>query len=182
MSRRKTKIPGQWTWQLVEMKESPAWRVLSLSGRRVLDRLEIEVAHHGGKDNGRLPCTYEHFMEYGLERHCIAPAIREVAALGFVEITEQGRGGNAEYRKASLYRLTYRPTDNAQQTDDWRKVETIDDALALKRLSRKTESRCGKPTPKPVRKIHTEKPKSPVRETHTTGTGKTRTTSISRDG
>ena len=34
------------------MMASPAFRVLSLSARRVLDRLEIELAHHGGQDNG----------------------------------------------------------------------------------------------------------------------------------
>jgi hypothetical protein len=33
----------------------------------------------------------------------------------------------------------------------------------------KTESRCGKPTPGPVRKTHTENRKIPVRKTHTTG-------------
>jgi hypothetical protein len=30
------------------MKDSPAWRALSLSARRVLDRLEIELGRHRG--------------------------------------------------------------------------------------------------------------------------------------
>jgi hypothetical protein len=60
------------------MMESPAYRVLSLSARRVLDRIMIELAHHGGNDNGKLPVTYEHFEEYGIHRHAIAPAIREL--------------------------------------------------------------------------------------------------------
>src|SRR5262249_26631794 len=35
---------------------------------------------------------------YGIDRHAIGPAIRELVALGFVEITEHGRAGNADWR------------------------------------------------------------------------------------
>jgi hypothetical protein len=66
--------------------ESPAFRALSHSAHRILDRLEIELAHHGGNDNGRLPCTFDHFAEYGIDRHSIAPAIREVEALKFIRL------------------------------------------------------------------------------------------------
>ena len=45
---RRNKISGQFAWQLIEMLESPAWRVLTLSARRVFDRIQIEHAHHGG--------------------------------------------------------------------------------------------------------------------------------------
>ena len=96
---RKNKIAGQFSWRTIEMMESPAFRILSHSGRRILDRLEIELAHHGGVDNGRLPCTFDHFTEYGIDRHSIAPALREAEALKFIEITERGRAGNAEYRR-----------------------------------------------------------------------------------
>jgi hypothetical protein len=64
------------------MLESPTFRELSLSARRVLDRLEIELAHHGGMDKGRLPVTYDDFQRYGIDRHAIAPAIRELIAPG----------------------------------------------------------------------------------------------------
>ena len=57
---RKT-IPGFFVLRLVEMLESPAWRALSLSAHRVLDRLDIENRHHGGKDNGKLIVTFEQF-------------------------------------------------------------------------------------------------------------------------
>jgi hypothetical protein len=56
----------------------------------VLARIEIELADHGGMDNGKLIVTFEQFVEYGIERHAIAPAIRELEALGFIEITEHG--------------------------------------------------------------------------------------------
>ena len=90
MSRnRDNSNPGQFAARLVEMLEAPAYRVLRLSARRALDRVEIELGHHGGNDNGRLPVTFE-------SRGSIAPAIREAVALGFLEITEHGRAGNGE--------------------------------------------------------------------------------------
>jgi hypothetical protein len=40
--RRKNKIAGQFSARTIEMMESPAFNVLSLSGHRVLHRIEIE--------------------------------------------------------------------------------------------------------------------------------------------
>ena len=117
---RKNRIAGQFAPRTIAMLESPAFQVLSLAGHRVLARIEIELAHHGGNDNGRLPVTFDHFAEYGMDRHAIAPALREVCALGFIEITEQGRAGNAEWRRPNKFRLTYRHTGRAA----WGKVGT----------------------------------------------------------
>jgi hypothetical protein len=60
---RRNKIGKQFAPRTIEMLESPAHRVLSLSARRVIDRIEIELAHHGGMDNGKLPVTFEQFAE-----------------------------------------------------------------------------------------------------------------------
>jgi hypothetical protein len=73
------------------MLESPAYRVLSRAARMVLDRIEIEHMHHGGRENGNLPVTYNDFVVYGIHRHGISPAIRESQALGFIEITAWAR-------------------------------------------------------------------------------------------
>jgi hypothetical protein len=135
-TNRRTKIQGQFAPRTIDMLESPAFRVLSLSARRVLDRLEIELAHHGGQDNGTLPVTYQHFHEYGIHRHAIGPGIRECVALGFVEITEHGRAGNAEFRAPNLFRLTYRPTRAEGPTDDWRNIQAIEGAEVLARGAR----------------------------------------------
>ena len=113
MSRKRKKqnsIGGQFAPRLIEMLESPAYRAMSLSGRRVLERIEIELAQHGGQDNGGLPVTYDELERYGIRRDCIAPAIRELVALKFIEITKPGRAGNAEFRAPNLFRLTYRHT------------------------------------------------------------------------
>jgi hypothetical protein len=47
--RRRNKISGQFSAHLIEMLESPAYRALSRSALMVISRIEIELAHHGGK-------------------------------------------------------------------------------------------------------------------------------------
>ncbi len=193
--KEKGSIPGQFVWRLVEMLESPANQVLSLSAKRVMERLEIELGHHVNKpaENGRLPCTYEHFVEFGIERHAIAPAIREAVALGFVEITRQGSAGNADFRQPTHYRLTYRHAGlDKHITDEWRRITTKDEAKAIARRARVgapngTRSKNKRPMREnpltPVRETPTENANSPVRETPTTTpVQETPTTSISRAG
>lgn len=155
-------------------------------------RLEIELAHHGGKakENGNLPCPYEHFVEFGLHRHAIAPAIRELVALGFVEVTQKGCAGNAGYRQPTLYRLTYRHSGSHKETtDEWRRIERVEEAKAIAEQARslasgraqKTKVQCRKPSLAPVPETITEKEHSPVPETITTvPVPETITTSISR--
>jgi hypothetical protein len=188
LSRRGNTISGQFAARLVEMLESPAYRVLSLSARRVIDRIEIEMAHHGGKDNGNLPVTFEHFHEYGIHRHSIAPAIREAEALGFLVITEKGRAGNAEYRSPNLFRLTYRhakgiPGDGSHE---WRRVASVEEAEAAATAARKpktpkTKLQCRK-APDFGDGIRHRKPKFPMPETITKPVAEIITTSISRAG
>jgi hypothetical protein len=106
--RKRNQIAGQFAARPIKMLESPPHRGLSRAAGQVLSRIEIEHAHHGGTDNGRLPVTYEQFVEYGLHRKAVPPAIRELEALGFIEITQRGCGGSADFRRPSHYRLTYR--------------------------------------------------------------------------
>jgi hypothetical protein len=136
MVKRRNSIDGQFAAHTIEMIKSPAWSVLSLSARRVLDRLEIEHADHGGNENGRLPVTYDDFECYGIHRHAIAPAIREIVALGFAEITERGRAGNAEFRSPHKYRLTYFRMGRAPPTNEWQRIKTVEQAQALARAAR----------------------------------------------
>ena len=133
---RKNRIAGQFAPRTIDMLESPAFQVLSLAGHRVLARIEIELAHHGGNDNGRLPVTFDHFAEYGMDRHAIGPALREVCALGFVEITEQGRAGNAEWRRPNKFRLTYKHAGRADPTDEWRRITTVEEAAMIAQRAR----------------------------------------------
>ena len=169
---RSNKIDGQFAARLIEMLESPAMAALSLSGRRFLDRLEIELANHGGKENGKLPVTYDDSVAFGMDRHAIAAAIRETCALGFVEITVKGRAGNAEYRAPSLYRLTYKPTDRAEPTHEWRKIKTVVEAKRVAQEARNAspakQNPSGGKRRASVGETHTENAECPMGETHTT--------------
>lgn len=134
--RRNNRIEGQFAPRLIEMLESPAYRVLSLSALRVLSRIEIELAQHAGKDNGKLPVTFRDFHHYGMHRNEIAPAIRESVSLGFVQITRPGRAGNGAVRIPNLFRLTYRHGDREEPTHDWRRITTMEQAEKLVRKAR----------------------------------------------
>jgi hypothetical protein len=136
--RRRNRIGEQFAPRTIRMLESPAYRVLSLSAHRLLSRIEIEMAQHGGYENGNLPVTFDQFEEYGIHRHAVAPAIRECCALGFLEVTERGQAGNREFRQPSKYRLTYRDTNRARPTHEWARIETREQAEALVRAARKS--------------------------------------------
>jgi hypothetical protein len=131
------KIDGQFVARRIEMLRSPAFRVLSLSGRRILDRIEIEHASHGGKDNGELPVTFANLKRFGIPNtHDIGHGIRELCVLGFVELTRPGRGGNGEFRTPNLFRLTYLPANGKRPTDEWQNIRTIEDAKQIVRKIR----------------------------------------------
>jgi hypothetical protein len=187
--RHKPAIPS-FSMRTIEMMKSPSFKVLSRAGRQVLDRIEIEHAHHGGKDNGSLPVTFDQFEEYGVHRHAIAPAIREDTALGFVEVTQEGRAGNAEWRRPTLFRLTYRDTPDLKATNDWRKITETDAEMIANGARQKqnpsggkrteawcgkrTESQCGKRTTnsKNPRKFHSAETATTSRYTlHLKGRG-----------
>jgi hypothetical protein len=138
---RRTKIDGQFAAREIKMLESPVFRVLSLSARRALDRIEIELAHHGGTNNGRLPVTYDDFERYGMDRHAIAPAIRELVALGLIEVTEQGRAGNADWRAPNRFRLTYKATRGADPTHEWKRIYTNELAEKIAKAARNASPR-----------------------------------------
>ena len=110
--------------------------VLSLTGRRILDRLEVELARHGGKDNGSLPVTHDQFRQLGIHHHAIGPGLRELAALGLIEITEHGSAGNAGHRRPNQFRLTYRPTEKADPSDEWSGIATVQEAEIIAKKAR----------------------------------------------
>lgn len=177
MRRRNNAISGQFSARLIEMMVSPAYRTLSLAGHRAISRVEVELAQHGGNDNGKLPVTFDDFEDYGLDRHSIAPALKEAEALGFIEITERGRHGKANRRKPNLFRLTYRPLPTDRKGDgthEWRAITSIEQAKSVAKVARqKSESLVGentlgsgkstlKQTKKPVKTPPPETVKTPT--------------------
>lgn len=119
--RRRGEITEQFVPMVLSLLESDALASLSLAARRCLDRLLIEHMLHAGKENGALPVTYDDFAAFGVRRASIADALRELEAAGLIEFVVRGRGGNREYRKASVFRITFLWTPEAEPTDEWRK-------------------------------------------------------------
>ena len=138
--RKRNSISAQFAPRLIEMLESPAYRVLSRAAHQVLAQIEIEHGHHGGRENGNLPVTYEQFAAYGLHPKSIAPAIRELVTLGFIEITQRGCAGNADFRRPAQYRLTYRHVEcqPGDGTHEWRQIDTMEQAEELAKRARES--------------------------------------------
>ncbi len=119
--------------------------------------MEIELSYHQSsataarEANGRgLPVTYAQLEEYGLQHRGIAPAIRELVALGFVEVMQRGCGGNSSFKKLNTYRLTYRhavghPGDGSHE---WRLITDLQTAEALAEQARGTVTTVRTVTPK----------------------------------
>jgi len=188
--KRRNRINEQFSARLIEMLESPAYRVLSRSAHLVISRIEVELAHHGGNDNGRLPVTTDQFVTFGMHRGSVAPAIREAEALGFIRITERGRAGDAEHGAPNRFFLTFTHGRNSRQeppTHDWRHIKTREEAEEIARVARAEKnpnavahgkrswrSRHAKTFPgtenshASVRKNRTETTEIPVRKNRTT--------------
>jgi hypothetical protein len=141
----KYKIKDAFIARPAEMLASQAWKVLNLSERRILDRLDMEHVAHGFKENGKLPVTYEDFMAYGVRRDSIPPSLRVLGRLRLAQITRPGRAGNAEHRYPNLYELTYQPTYSAsngfiEPSHDWRRIRDRKEARSLAKEARKAFS------------------------------------------
>jgi hypothetical protein len=157
-SKRRNKITGSWAARSIEMMESPAYRVLSLSAHRAISRIEIELAHHGGQDNGKLPVTFDDFAQYGIHRTAIGPALAEAEALGFIKITQHGKMARAaEYRRPNLFLLKSRPTQKGAEThSDWGQFKTIEDAQAAADAARRQAEKLKAASTENVLKASTE--------------------------
>jgi hypothetical protein len=157
------KIGGQFAPRLSEMLRSPAFRVLSLTGHRILARIEIELANHGGRDNGKLPVTYRNLKDFGIcNRTDIARGKRELCALGFIECT-RGHAGNGEFRRPTLFRLTYLPAYGKSPTHEWRQIETPEEAESIaKKVRRRTNEKNKTPVTKNVTRSSRKTRRYPV--------------------
>jgi hypothetical protein len=142
--RKRNQISEQFIAHPRSMVTSPAMRVLSLSEVRILWRLEVEHMAHGGVDNGRLPCTYAHFEEWGVRRRFVAPALRALEALGFIETTRKGYRGAVGTRQPSRYRLTYVRARDATGagTHEYLKIKTLQEAKTIAAKARRDLNPC----------------------------------------
>jgi hypothetical protein len=114
--------------------ESPAFLAISHPARQVFWRLVAEYGRHGGKDNGRLPCPFSDLEKWRISSNLIARAVRELVAVGLVEITQRGVAGNADQRRPALYLITCFAAAGGESMDgthDYERITSIEEADAL---------------------------------------------------
>jgi hypothetical protein len=73
---------------------------------------------HGGAENGNLIVTRRQFEKRGIPHKAIAPGLRALTALGFIEVKQRGAAGIGDHAQAHRFRLTY---VQPNPTDEWRK-------------------------------------------------------------
>lgn len=118
-----------WIWLTVDMLCSPAFRVLSLNARRVLDRLIVEHLQHAGTANGKLIVTYGDLIRWGVRRNAVSKSIDELSAVGIVCKTQQGGFSCGSERNASTYRLEWLPDCEGNKPKNiWEQFQTLDEA------------------------------------------------------
>jgi hypothetical protein len=136
---RRNSVAQYFASRPVELIASLAMRVLSRAAHLALLRIEIELRQHAGNGNGKLIVTKEQFIEFGVERRAIAPALRELHALGIIIITEHGRGGNAEHRQPNRFLLNYMcgaVDAHDLVTNTWKCFQTMEEAEQVAQAAR----------------------------------------------
>jgi hypothetical protein len=137
MAKKRNGTAENWISYPRSLVESPALRVLSRGAILIMRRIELEHMAHGGAENGNLQVTRRQFEDWGVHRDAIGPAIREIVALGFTEITEHGHAGVGGHGVSNRFRLTYVNTKSREQpTHEWRLITTIDEAERIARAAR----------------------------------------------
>jgi hypothetical protein len=128
---------GGWMAITREFLESPAYRTLSVNGRKCLDRLIVEHIGHGRQHNGRLIVTHDQFYDYGVTAESIADGLDELAFKRLISMAK-GRAGNGTAHP-TIFTITFDGThDGAPASNGWRSV-TMDDA---KRWSETVRREC----------------------------------------
>lgn len=121
-----------------KLLDSPAFLEISHAARHAFWRLVVEIGRHGGKENGRLICTKKNFEDWGIPTNLIARAIRELVAVRLIEVTRAGAAGNAEQRRAALYRVTCFASvdrEGGDGTHNYESITTREQAAALVRAA-----------------------------------------------
>ncbi|MEM7069293.1 MAG: hypothetical protein AAF478_10455 [Pseudomonadota bacterium] len=138
-NRKRQKINDPFVPYSYSMLQSPAFKALNNTDRKVLHRLEIEHLSHGGAENGNLICTYQDFVDYGVRRNSIHASLSRLEILGFIEIVERGRQARAEFRFPSRYRLTYVIGDTPT-TNEWERFK--DEASVERAIKAADKTNC----------------------------------------
>jgi hypothetical protein len=122
--RRKRNRPPKgepFIWLSRELMESDAWRTAKIHTIRLVMRLMLEWMAHAGTENGRLACTYDDLVAFGIGRRLINRAIAGAVERGLVYRTEQGGLSAGDVKKPSRYGLGWLPGhDGSAAPNRWK--------------------------------------------------------------
>jgi hypothetical protein len=118
-----------WVWYTVEMLNAPAFRTLSLSGRRFISLLEVHLMNSAGLENGLLTATWTQCQAAGIHKDAVTRTIADVVKRGLVEVTQRGLYRGHGKGMPNRFRLTFRQTRSKDEfgreewfraTDEWK--------------------------------------------------------------
>jgi hypothetical protein len=139
---RPNTIQGQFRYHTIDFVASPVWRALSLSERKILDRIDLELASHGGRDNGDLIITRRDFADFGVSPKAQLRGIAGLVALGPIKWMPGHASPDPAHGRAARFGILYRSTLNGPSEEQWRRFKTIDEVKAtLTRARAKVEAR-----------------------------------------
>jgi len=127
-----------WVWLTRPVMAGPAWRALSLNGRKLIDRVLIEHMAHAGTENGNLAVTYQDLVEWGIRRNSIAATIAEAVCLRLLEIQPSRASHIAGKGHPNRFRIAWLPTrDGDAALTGWRGFNTLAQAKRVAVEARK---------------------------------------------
>lgn len=121
-ARKKWKLEGAFAPLPLYLLQSPAYRALTISARRVLDFLMVEHLTHGGAENGALFAPYAQLEAFGVRKDSILEALHMLETFGLIERTFYG-GRQGGRPNATRYGLGWIPLmDEAEPRERFRKI------------------------------------------------------------
>lgn len=131
-ARKKWKLEGAFAPLPLYLLQSPTYRALTISARRVLDFLMVEHLTHGGADNGNLLAPYAQLEAFGVRKDSILESLEMLERFGLIERTFYG-GRQGGRPNATLYGLGWVPLlDEAEPRERFRSItaEQVDRYVA----------------------------------------------------
>ena len=123
MSRksRLNSIDGPFIHFTRDLLESDAWRSAPINTRRLIDRICLEHLSHAGKENGNLPCTYDDFVRWGIDRKYVYGSIKDAIKRGLIYQSQQGIASPGAGRSPNIFGLGWiRGRDGSAAPNNWK--------------------------------------------------------------
>jgi hypothetical protein len=111
-----------WVWLTRELIESDAWRTAPIQTIRFVFRVMEEHMAHGGTENGKLICTADQCVAWGIRRSAVTDAQHDAATRGLVYRSETGCFAPKRGRRPNRFGLGWLPAhDGSAAPNLWKR-------------------------------------------------------------